>query len=135
MDDTDTPLAPDAALTEARLRAEAAERALSIVRADSDARLIRAELKAEAMRAGMVDLDGLKLIDLSTATLNAQDEVDGGAALMARLKREKPWLFGGLSSSSTAALPPAAPPRQKLATEMTDAEYRSARAELLKRRF
>ena len=135
MDDTDTPLAPDAALTEARLRAEAAEQALITVRADSDARLIRAELKAEAMRAGMVDLDGLKLIDLSTIKLNEQGEVDGGAALMTRLKREKPWLFGGLSSSSTAAPPPAAPPRQKLATEMTDAEYRSARAELLKRRF
>jgi hypothetical protein len=135
MDDTAISLAPDAALTEARLRAEAAGHALIAAHAGADARVIRAELKAEALRAGMVDLDGLKLVDLSTAKLNEQGEVDGGAALMAQLKREKPWLFGGLSSSSTAALPPAAPPRQKLATEMTDAEYRAARADLLKRRF
>ena len=44
-------------------RAETAEAALSRVQMDTDARLIRAELKAEALRAGMVDLDGLKLLE------------------------------------------------------------------------
>ncbi len=37
---------------------------LPAVQQDTEARLIRAELKAEAMRAGMIDIDGLKLIDL-----------------------------------------------------------------------
>jgi hypothetical protein len=45
-----------------RARAETAEAALSLAQAEAQARLIRAELKAEALRAGMVDLDGLKLL-------------------------------------------------------------------------
>ena len=53
---------------------------------------------------------------------------------MAGLRRAKPWLFGRASSSGPASPPPAQPPRQKLATEMTDDEYRVARAALLKRR-
>src|SRR6185312_484916 len=50
---------------------------------------------------------------------------------LGQLKRDKPWLFGGASSSSPATPPPAQPPRQKRAMEMTDAEYRAARADLL----
>ena len=126
--------APDAALADIRARADAAEAALAALQADTEARLIRAELKAEAVRTGIVDLDGLRLLDLSAAKLNDKGEVDGAAALLAGLKREKPWLFAAHSSSSTAAPPPAAPARTKMATEMSDAEYRAARAALLKRR-
>ncbi|MGC8468942.1 MAG: hypothetical protein ACP5NI_03455, partial [Acetobacteraceae bacterium] len=39
------------------------ERRLAEMAEAVEARVIRAELKAEAVRAGMVDLDGLKLID------------------------------------------------------------------------
>jgi hypothetical protein len=53
---------------------------------------------------------------------------------MTQLRRVKPWLFGGSSSSSPVNAPPAQPPRQKLATEMTDEEYRIARATILKYR-
>jgi hypothetical protein len=48
-----------------KIRAETAEAALSRVQVETDARLIRAELKAEAIPAGMVDLDGLKLLDIA----------------------------------------------------------------------
>ncbi len=98
------------------------------------ARLIRAEMKAEAVRAGIVDLDGLKLLDLSGARLNDNGEVEGAAALLAALKRDKPWLFTTQSSSSTAAPPAAQPAQTRKATEMSDAEYRAARAALLRRR-
>jgi hypothetical protein len=64
--------------------------------------------------------------------LNADGEITNGLQLMTQLRRAKPWLFGGTSSSSPANAPPAQPPRQKLATEMTDAEYRAARAAFLK---
>ena len=120
---------------ELRARADALEQQLGQVQKETEQRLVRAELKAEAIRAGILDLDGLKLLDLSTATLNERGEVEGASTMMAQLKRDKPWLFGGTSSSSPAVPPPAQPPRQKRAMEMADAEYRAARAELLKRRF
>jgi hypothetical protein len=122
-------------LEELRARADALEQQLNHMQQEADRRLIRAELKAEAARAGMIDLDGLKLVDLSSAKLNDKGEVEGAAAMMGQLKRSKPWLFGNPSSSSAATPPVAQPPRQKRATEMTDAEYRAARAELLKRRY
>ena len=134
MSDTEAPSAEEI-LNQLRIRAEALERQLTAVQQETETRLIRAELRTEALRAGMIDLDGLKLADLSAVKLNERGEVEGIGALMGRLKREKPWLFGGVSSSSRSSPPPAQPPRQKLATEMTDADYRAARAELLKRRF
>jgi hypothetical protein len=124
----------DATTEDAAERAAALELRLAEVEAQSQTRLIRAELKAEAVRAGMVDLDGLKLIDAGTLSLNEAGEVEGGAALMMQLRRSKPWLFGGSSSSSSAAPPPSRPPSAKLATEMSYEDWRTARAELLKRR-
>ena len=96
--------------------------------------IVRAELKAEAVRAGMVDLDGLKLLDASRVKVGANGEVEGATALMRELRRAKPWLFGGASSSSTAGAPPAQPPKPRLATEMNFDEWQNARADLLKRR-
>jgi len=122
-------------LVELRARADALEQLLGDVRKEADSRLLRAELKAEAIRAGMIDLDGLKLLDQSAFKLSPSGDVEGIGPLMAKLRRDKPWLFVGSSSSSPVTPPPAQPPRQKRATEMTDAEYRVARAELLKRRY
>ncbi len=117
-----------------RLRTGALERQIELLEQETQARLIRAELKTEAVRAGMIDLDGLKLVELSAVKLSAHGEIEGGAELMADMKRTKPWLFGVPSSSSPTNPPPAQAPRQKLATEMTDDEYRAARATLLKHR-
>ncbi len=99
------------------------------------ARLVQAELRTEAVRAGMVDLDGVRLVDVSALVLGP-DGIEGGAALMARMREAKPWLFGrvGVSSSSTGRAPVAAPPRTRTAMEMSDDEWRAARAELLRRR-
>src|SRR5580698_7042431 len=132
----DTPMQDSAhdPLDELRSRAELLERQLVEVRQRTEAQLIRAELKAEAIRAGIVDLDGLKLVDPSEVKLSADGEVEGASALMARLKKAKPWLFSAASLSSTAMPPPAQVLRQKLATEMTDAEYRAAREALLRNR-
>jgi hypothetical protein len=117
-----------------RARAEALERQLGELQRDARHRLIQAELKAEALRAGIIDLDGLKLADLSGVTLTPEGEVVGGGAVIAALKRSKPWMFASASTSAAAKPPAAQPPRQKLATEMTDEEYRVARAAILKRR-
>ena len=124
-------------LAAARAHADDLRRQLDATRADNTARLVRAELKAEAVRAGMVDLDGLKLLDLARVHLNADGDVDGAQDLIANFRRAKPWLFGAVpTSSASAAQPPRAePPRQKTAMQMTASEYRAARAELLRRRF
>jgi len=97
------------------------------------ARLVQSELKAAAIRAGMVDLDGIKLIDLNQVTLNAGGEVADGVAVMAALRAAKPYLFGA-SSSSVAVAPRAAAPRSKAAMEMSVEEWRTARAALLRQR-
>jgi hypothetical protein len=115
-------------------RAEAAERKLAEMEAATHARLVRAELKAEAVRAGMVDLDGLKLLDVTGIKLAENGEVEGAKTIMQDLKRAKPWLFGGATSSSIAGAPPAQPAKVRLATEMDHAEWQKARADLLKRR-
>jgi hypothetical protein len=104
------------------------------VNEESKNRLMQSQLRAAAVQAGMVDLDGLKLIDVSRTKPNDYGELEGVADFMAEVKREKPWLFGGQSSSSRANPPPAQPVRAKSASEMTDDEYRAARAELLRRR-
>jgi hypothetical protein len=117
-----------------RERAEAAERNLAETVHAAEQRLIRAELKAEALRAGMVDLDGIKLVETGALELDDKGELAGAAQLMVQLKRAKPWLFGGRSSSSGAMAPSAQPPQQRLATEMSHDEWRNARAQLVKRR-
>ena len=44
---------------------------------DSHARVVQADLRTEAVRAGMIDLDGLKLLAADAVTLNAAG--DGNA--------------------------------------------------------
>ena len=138
----DQPAAPpteDAAnlLNDLRSRAEVLERRLAEVQRQTEARIVRAELRAEAIKAGLVDPDALKLLDISAVKLNQDGEVESASALIAGFKRAKPYLFGdpsAASTSSSAAVPPAHPPRQKLATQMNEEEWRAARAELLRRR-
>ena len=80
----------------------------------------------------MIDLDGLKLLELGNVELTPEGELVNAAELVAQLRRAKPWLFSGTSSSSPSNQPPAHPLRPKLATEMTDEEYHAARIALLK---
>jgi hypothetical protein len=127
----DTPPDDIAAL---RARADALEARLREAMETAQQRLAKVELKAEAIRAGMIDLDGLKLIDPGQMPLSEQGEGEGAASVIAKLKRAKPWLFTTGSSSSVAAPPPSTPPRAKHATEMTIDEWRAARSELLRRR-
>jgi len=132
---TDTPTeTPEETLAALRARTEALERQLATVQQEAESRLIGAELRTQAMRAGIIDLDGLKLLGANDVRVNERGEVDGAAEAITALKRAKPWLFGTATSSSTASPPPPQQPRAKRAQEMSEAEYRVARAELLRRR-
>jgi hypothetical protein len=117
--------------------ADADEESAEIVklRGEFQSRLVVANLRTEAVRAGMIDLDGLRLIDLSAVRLGDDDRVIGGRKLMDDLRRTKPWLFGVASSSSAAVAPASQPVRQKTALEMTDEEYTAARAAVTKYQF
>jgi hypothetical protein len=127
-------VAPALGEAAADARVETLERRIAELEATHRDRLIRADLKAEAVRAGMIDLDGLKLVDPAGIELGEDGQVKGGDALMRNLKRLKPWLFGLASTSSTAAAPPSQPPEPKTAKTMTEAEWRAARAVLVRRR-
>ena len=118
-------------------RVAALERRLVEIEQAHRATLLRAGLRAEATRAGMIDMDGLKLVDSSEVTLDDNGELVGATTLMASLRRSKPWLFGlagpSHSTSSAAVAPPAQAPRPRRATDMTHDEWQAARAELLRR--
>jgi hypothetical protein len=122
------------AVAELKVRCEQLERELIQVKHRADTGIVKAHLQAEATRAGIIDIDGLKMLDVSGVTISEDGEVRGASALMERVRKEKPWLFAKHSTSNTAVVPPAQPPRQKLATEMTDAEYKVAREALIRHR-
>ena len=90
----------------------------------ADDRILRAEMKAAAIKAGMIDLDGLKLADFTRVKLGENGEVEGADALIAALKEAKPYLFDAVRSgtSDPAAPPPRNPSEPKKAKDMTKAE-------------
>jgi cell wall-associated NlpC family hydrolase len=126
----------EAAIREADEHKTAAQRASEEANAKiaqattaAEQRIVRAELKAAALKAGMVDLDGLKLADLSSVKLAEDGSVEGADALMASLKEAKPYLFGATNSSSTPGAKPAPKPAEpKSAKDMDADEYRKAKA-------
>jgi hypothetical protein len=124
-----TPIEPSPLGTHAEVQSDE----LARLRGDFEARLVIANLRTEGVRAGIVDLDGLKLIDLSTIRLGDDDKVIGVRKIMDDLRRDKPWLFPGVSSSSTTLPPASQPVRQKTALEMSDEEYIAARAAITRR--
>lgn len=127
---------------EAEERAKTAEEAAKKAQEEADAktkeadskaneRIIRAELKAAAIKAGMVDLDGLKLADLSTVKLNDAGEVEGADALMEAMKKAKPYLFKDATSTSHPGKPPEkSDAKDKSAKDMTDEEWKAHKRKL-----
>jgi len=96
MSDDEMPSTPDLDLVaELRARAEMLERRLANAEQEARSRLVQAELKVEALRAGIVDLDGLKLLDLSAVEVGEAGDVKNAADVITQLRRTKPWLFGG----------------------------------------
>jgi len=112
----------------AELRAEM-EAKVSMVSAAATEKLVRAELKAAAIKAGIVDLDGLRLADVSGVKLTDSGDVEGAEALIEKLKETKPYLFAAVSSTTTAKPPSQDPPKAKSAKDMTPDEFKSALAQ------
>jgi hypothetical protein len=71
------------------------DEAIATVRTAADQRVIQAELKAAAIHAGIIDLDGLKLANTEVLALNEQGGVEGIEHALSELKASKPYLFSG----------------------------------------
>ena len=123
---------PQHSVDDLRVRLERLESESQETRRQNNHRAVLAELKIEAMRANIIDLDGLQFLDTTKVSLCEDGTLDGGVDEINRLKRAKPWLFAPPSSSSVANVPLSNPLRQKHAKDMSDAEYRVARANIVK---
>lgn len=118
--------------TEAEKVKQEAEQRIQQATSAADQRIIRAEMKAEAIKLGMVDLDGLKLADLSTVKLDDKGEVVGAAEMLAALKESKPYLF---AEPTKTTITPKEPPQKKdpepfNAKKATEAELKAKAREL-----
>ncbi len=98
----------------------------------ADQRIIRAELKTAALKAGMVDLDGLKLADLTAIKLDEKGEVVGAEELMKSLKEAKPYLFGApATTTTTTTIAPKKEPAKPFDARKATPEEVSAQARKL----
>lgn len=117
-----------------RIAAAEKERDERIAAAETRAnsRIINAELRAVAAKFGMVDLDGIKLLDSSQLKLTEDGAVEGAEALIEAAQKAKPWLFGGEanSSSNSSRTPPPNKGEKKSARDMTDDEWQREKRKL-----
>lgn len=117
--------AADQAAKDAEGKVQAAEKAASD-------RILQSELKAHAIKAGLVDLDALKLADLSKVKLNDKGDVEGADELFKTLKESKPYLFGQAGNTSTPNNPPPSGSTTFNAKQITDPkQYDAAKAQFL----
>jgi hypothetical protein len=82
-------------------------------------RLSMTELKAEAAKAGLVDMDLLPLIDRSKISVTDDGEVTGVAEAVAQFKQSKPSYFQAATTGQPAPASPPAPQPLPRATGAT----------------
>jgi len=123
--------AREADLAALRTESENAKNAaIAEARAAGDQRLVRYHLKAALGAEKCKDVDdALKIIDASGIKISDAGDVEGAEALIAELKKSKPYLFDGVASSttsSTSATPPRDAGGAKHAKDMSKEEYDAA---------
>jgi hypothetical protein len=119
----------EAEAAKAAAQAEAAAAKAAAEQAAND-RVLRAALKVEAIKAGLVDMDALKMLDTSSITLDEHGEPVGAAEFFAALKESKGYLFTAAPVHSSQPNPPPPAPGTvpaKKASEMTKEEYAAAK--------
>ena len=92
-------------------------------------RVIKAELKAVAVKAGIVDLDGLAFLDMAKVKLTDTGDIEGADEAIEALRKAKPYLFTK-TTASTEKPPKGAPTTPKKVTDMSEAEYRAEKRRL-----
>lgn len=116
-----------------RAHADSLEQKLRELTEKHRAQLLHSELRTEAIKAGMIDLDGLKLVQPEGLTVDEHGGVTGADVVIENLRVRKPWLFAERHSSSPGPAPKALAQERRSATQMSYDEWRRARADLLKK--
>lgn len=112
------------------------ETRLAAIEEASKARLVKAELKGAAQRAGVVDFDDLyeilKKQDLAKVEFGDDGEVTNAGDIIAQLKEKKAHLFSGVSTASSERTPNTreTPKTDKAALAMSKEEYARGKARL-----
>lgn len=115
---------------------------LEKVKVQAEQKWIQAEVKAEAIAAGIKDIDFIKLMDLSNIKPSEDGKIAGLKEAVEAFKAQKPTCFGSadegkrFSSSTNAAVPPVAvAPQKKSAYDYTAEEYAAKRSQFLRGKF
>lgn len=138
--ETDTPrLMREAAEAADRKTADAVKEAVTKLSADANSRIIRSELRAAALRAGIVDIDALKMLDASGVKVSADGDVEIPADFFEKAKAAKPYLFKATgadtgTTSSTQSAPKPAPTTVKSAQDLTPEEFAAEKRRLTGRK-
>lgn len=122
---------------EAEDRQKAIDDALNKQRDEGNARLIRAELRAQLKASGAVNVDdALKLLDVSKLKIDEHGEVSGVDELLTATRKEKPYLFAEVTTANNPRNVPRPPgaPQVKNAADMDDKEYEAELAALTARK-
>ena len=94
-------------------------------------RVLRAELKSEALKNGLADLEFLKLIDLKKIKLDENGEIKDADKFFEKLKADKPAWFVDKSSTSSTAKKPDPDKDEKLdAMKLDEKAYAAEKARL-----
>lgn len=102
--------------------------------AAANERVLRAELKAEAVKHGLADLEFLKLVDLKKIKLDENGEIKDADKFFEKLKTDKPaWFVDKTSTSSTATTPKSSDGDGVDVKTMKPEEYAAYKAKFLGR--
>ncbi len=96
-------------------------------------KLLDAKLEAQAIAAGIQDLDLIKLIDKSKMAVNEDGTVSGLSEAISEFKTNKPHFFGTekkLSSSTNAAVPTQEAVQKKSAFDLTSEEWKAFQGDI-----
>ena len=118
---------------EAEERQKAIDEALNKQRTDNDKRVIKSEAKAALRASGVVNADdALKLLDLSKLSFDEDGEVVGIDTLIADAKKDRPYLFGEVTTGNPSSrVPrPGTVPVAKHVSQMTPEEIAAEEARL-----
>lgn len=100
----------------------------------ADDRVLRAELKAVALKHGVVDMDALKLLDLSKVKLLENGDLEGADELFEAAKKAKPYLFAAPTVGTTLKSPVPKNGEPADVRKLTSVEYAAAKKEATRRK-
>ena len=106
------------------------------IKVKSEQRIVMAELKAEAIKAGIINHNDLKILDLNSIKLDEKGDVIIPKDFFDSAKKERPYLFkisGAESGNTTITTPSPSPTNiKKKLSEMTKDEYEASKNNIIK---